>query len=94
MPPVFKYPMKMKSFGLNETNLLHVHGIFKKNEIELTKRTPHPFIDMNLFSRNTGSTPCTPHGFHRSADIVLGELGRIFTKKITRIHLITKTIFQ
>ena len=28
---VFKYPMKMKSFGLSETKLFNFHGIFKKN---------------------------------------------------------------
>ena len=28
--PVFKYPMKMKLFGLSETELYHFHGIFKK----------------------------------------------------------------
>ena len=27
--PVFKYPMKMKQFGLSETKLCHFHGIFK-----------------------------------------------------------------
>ena len=27
-PPVFKYPMKMKEFGLIETKLFHFHGIF------------------------------------------------------------------
>ena len=39
-PPVVKYPMKMKSFGLNETKLFHFHGIFKKKEIKSAKRTP------------------------------------------------------
>ena len=29
-PPVFKYPMKMKEFGLSETKVFHFHGIFKK----------------------------------------------------------------
>ena len=32
-----QYPMKMKSFGLNETKLSHFHGIFKKNEIKSVK---------------------------------------------------------
>ena len=27
--PVFKYPMKMKSFGLSETKWFHFHGILK-----------------------------------------------------------------
>ena len=40
--PVFKYPMKMKLFGLSETKLFHFHGIFKKNEIKSAKRTPTP----------------------------------------------------
>ena len=26
---VFKYPMKRKLFGLNETKLVHFHGIFE-----------------------------------------------------------------
>ena len=32
---VFKYSMKMKYFGLSEseTKLFYIHGIFKKNEI-------------------------------------------------------------
>ena len=29
-PPVFKYPMKMKYVGINETKLFHFHGITKK----------------------------------------------------------------
>ena len=40
-PFVFKYPMKMKQFGLSETKLFHFHGIFRKNEIN-SKRTPTP----------------------------------------------------
>ena len=39
---VFKYSMKMKYFGLDETKLFHFHGIFKKNEIKSAKRTPTP----------------------------------------------------
>ena len=38
--PVFKYPIKMKYFGLRKTKLFHFHGIFKKNEIKSAKRTP------------------------------------------------------
>ena len=30
LPLVFKYPIKMKWFGLSETKLFHFHGIFKK----------------------------------------------------------------
>ena len=47
--PIFKNPMKMEEFGLNEANFInlvsmgfHFHGIFnkfKKNEIKLAKRT-------------------------------------------------------
>ena len=40
-PLIFKYPMKMKYFGLSETKLFHFHGIFKKNEIKSAKWTPH-----------------------------------------------------
>ena len=29
-PPIFKYPMKMKYFGLSETKLFHFHGILRK----------------------------------------------------------------
>ena len=36
----FKYPMKMKYFGLTETKLFHFHGKYKKNEIKSAKRTP------------------------------------------------------
>ena len=36
-----QYPMKMKLFGLSETKLLHVHGIFKINETQSAKRPPH-----------------------------------------------------
>ena len=32
LAPVFKYPMKMKKFGLSETKLFYFHRIFKKNE--------------------------------------------------------------
>ena len=32
--PRFKYPMKMKQFGLNETKLFQFHGIFRENEIK------------------------------------------------------------
>ena len=43
--PVFKYPMIMKQFGLNETKLFHFHGIFRKNEMKSAKRTPiHLYI--------------------------------------------------
>ena len=63
-PSVFKYPMKMRSFGLSETKLSHVHGIFKKNEIKLAKRT-YTFIHTNPLSRNPRSAPeirsCTDH---------------------------------
>ena len=38
--PRFKYPMKMKQFGLIETKLFDFHGIFKKNEIKSAKWTP------------------------------------------------------
>ena len=31
-PPIFKYPMKMKLFGLSETKLFDFHRIFEKNE--------------------------------------------------------------
>ena len=40
LPPVFKYPTKMKSFGLTENQLIHFHGIFKKNEIKSAKLPP------------------------------------------------------
>ena len=47
-PPVFfKYPIKVKEFGLSktklfhfETNLFNFHGIFKKLDIKSAKRTP------------------------------------------------------
>ena len=38
--PIFKYPMKVKQFGLSETKLFRLHGIFRKNEIKSGKRTP------------------------------------------------------
>ena len=38
-PPVFKYPMKVKYFGLSEIKLFHFHGIFK-NEIKSATQTP------------------------------------------------------
>ena len=42
-PPVIKYPLKMKSFGLSETKLFHFHGIFKINEInKISKANPTP----------------------------------------------------
>ena len=41
-PSVFKYPMEMKTFGLNETKLLHFHGIFRKNEWKISKANPTP----------------------------------------------------
>ena len=40
--PLFKYPMKIKLFGLTETKLFHFHGIFRKGEIKSAKRTPSP----------------------------------------------------
>ena len=40
--PVFKYPMKMKQFGLSETKLFHFHGIFKGNEIKSARQTSIP----------------------------------------------------
>ena len=40
LPNVFKYLLKMKRF--DETNLFHIHEVFKKNEIKSTKRTPTP----------------------------------------------------
>ena len=49
MSPIFKYPMKMKLFGLSETKLFHVHGIFKKNEIKSAKRTPTALYILTLF---------------------------------------------
>ena len=42
--PLFRYPMKMKYFGLNETKLFHFHGIFKQNEIKRAKRTHTPLF--------------------------------------------------
>ena len=39
--PSFKYPMKMKQFGLSETKLFHFHGIFKKNEIKSQSEPQH-----------------------------------------------------
>ena len=33
-PPYWIYPMKMKLFGLSETKLFYIHGVFKKNEIK------------------------------------------------------------
>ena len=53
-PPFFKYPMKMKQFGLAETNLFHFHGIFQKKEINQQSETP-PFIHMNPLFRYSGS---------------------------------------
>ena len=58
-PPIFKYPMKIKLFGLSETKLFHFHGIFKKNKIKSAKLTPHTFMHMNPLSRNPGSAPET-----------------------------------
>ena len=39
---VFKYPMKMKLFGLNETKYFHFHGIFNQIQKKSAKRTPIP----------------------------------------------------
>ena len=39
-PPVFKYPMKMKQFGLSKTKLFHFHGIF--NSIKSAKQSLKP----------------------------------------------------
>ena len=33
--------MKMKQYGLSETTLFHVHGVFNKNKIISAKRIPH-----------------------------------------------------
>ena len=42
-PPLpFKYPMKIKKIGLNETKLFHFHGIIKENKIKSAKGTPTP----------------------------------------------------
>ena len=41
-PPRLKY-VKMKLFGLIETKLFNVHGLFKKNEINQQSK-PHTFI--------------------------------------------------
>ena len=46
----------MKYFGLSYT-IFYFHGIFKKNEIELVKRTPTHVIHMSPLSRNPGSAP-------------------------------------
>ena len=45
--PVFKYPMKMKTFGLSETKLFHFHGIFKQNEIK--SANPRRSMSMHSF---------------------------------------------
>ena len=42
LAPVFKYPMKMKKFGLSETKLFHFHGILKKNEENQLYMIPFP----------------------------------------------------
>ena len=47
--PVFKYPLKMKYFGLNETKLFHFYGIFKKKRNKISKVNPNPFLHMNPF---------------------------------------------
>ena len=50
---IFKFPMKMKSFGLSETKFI-VYLI----RIRLNQQSePHTFIHMNLLSRNPGSAP-------------------------------------
>ena len=50
-PTIFKYPMKMKQFGLSETKLFHFHGTFMKNEIS-AKRTPHLYIYAPPFQKS------------------------------------------
>ena len=55
--PIFKYSIKMKQFGLNETKLYHLHGILKKNEKKISIANPDPFIDNEPPSRNPGSAP-------------------------------------
>ena len=36
----FKYPIKMKLFGLTATKLFHFHGLFKKHGIKSAQQTP------------------------------------------------------
>ena len=55
--PFFKYPMKMKKFGLNETKLFHFHGKFMKNQIELAKKTLYTFLHIKPLSRDPGNAP-------------------------------------
>ena len=48
---VYKYPIKMKQFGLSETKLFHFYGIFKKNEIRSEKtKTPNPHSHTYLYT--------------------------------------------
>ena len=54
---VFKYPVKMKQFGLK---LFHFHWIFKKKIDKISKPTPS-FTHLNPLSRNLEPPPPPPH---------------------------------
>ena len=46
----FKYPMKMKQFGLTETKLFHFHRIFKNGgQGGGSSKPPEPPLDLPLY---------------------------------------------
>ena len=55
-PAVFKYPMKMKKFGLVRPNYFYFHGIFYNNKI-ISEANLHTFLSYEPLIRNSRHVP-------------------------------------
>ena len=71
--PHFKYPMKMKQFGLSETKLFHFHGAFKKNEIN-QQSEPHTFIHIIPYPEILDPPLVCYKGFKNTTDATYGYI--------------------